>query len=109
MRTFAQNEELALFAEIYDNEASRPHKVDITTTITTDEGKVVFKKDDVRDSSELAGKRGAYLYPTRIPLKDLVPGSYVLQVAAGSRLGGIAAERQVRIGIVAAPVGSNRQ
>jgi VWFA-related protein len=108
MRTFAQNEELALFAEIYDNEARQPHKVDITTTITTDEGKVVFKTDDVRDSSELAGKRGAYLYPTRIPLKDLVPGSYVLQVAARSRLGGITAERQVRIGIVSAPAVSNR-
>jgi hypothetical protein len=60
----------------------------------------------VRDSSELAGKRGAYLYPTRIPLKDLAPGSYVLKVAAHSRLGqGTTADRQVRIGIVsAAPV-----
>jgi VWFA-related protein len=106
IRTFAQNDELALFAEIYDNETSQPHKVDITTTITTDEGKVVFKADDVRDSSELAGKRGAYLYPTRIPLKDLAPGSYVLKVAAHSRLGqGTTADRQVRIGIVsAAPV-----
>ena len=109
IRTFAQSDELALFTEIYDNEASQPHKVDITTTITTDEGKVVFKTDDVRDSSELAGKRGAYLYPTRIPLKDLVPGSYVLQVAAHSRLGGITAERQVRIGIVSAPAVSNQR
>lgn len=104
MRTFAQNDELALFAEIYDNDASKSHKVDITTTVTTDEGKVVFKADDVRDSSELQGKRGGYLYPARIPLKDLAPGSYVLQVAARSRVGqGIAADRRVRVGIVSAP------
>jgi VWFA-related protein len=110
MRTFAQNDELALFAEIYDNEGSQPHKVDITTTITTDEGKVVFKTDDLRDSSELQGKRDRYLYPARIPLKDLAPGSYVLQVAARSRLGqGITADRQVRIGIVSASAVSDRR
>ena len=84
--TFPQNDEIALFAEVYDNAGATPHKVDITTTVTTDEGKVLFKTDEMRDSSDLGGKRGGYGYTTRVPLKDLAPGSYVLKVEARSRL-----------------------
>src|SRR5439155_1439948 len=35
LRSFPQNDEIALFAEVYDNEASKPHKVDIVTMIAT--------------------------------------------------------------------------
>jgi hypothetical protein len=87
LRTFPQNDEIALFAEVYDNAGGSPHKVDITTSITTDEGKVLFKTDEVRESTDLGGKRGGYGYTTRIPLKDLALGSYVLKVEAKSRLG----------------------
>jgi hypothetical protein len=97
-RSFPQNEEVALFAEIYDNSGGTPHKVDITTTVTTDEGQVLFKVDEQRDSSDLGGKTGGYGFVTRIPLKDLTPGNYVLTVSAKSRLGsGQAADRQVRL------------
>jgi hypothetical protein len=61
--------------------------VDITTTVTTDEGRVLFKTEETRDSTDLAGKRGGYGYTTRIPMKDLALGSYVLKVEAKSRLG----------------------
>jgi VWFA-related protein len=87
MRAFPQNDEIALFAEVYDNSGSTPHKVDIVTTVTTDEGKVLYKTDETRDSSDLGGKRGGYGYATRVPLKDLATGSYVLKVEAKSRLG----------------------
>jgi VWFA-related protein len=86
MRAFPQNDEVVLFAEVYDNAGGTPHKVDITTTVTTDEGKVLFKTDEVRDSADLGGKRGGYGYTTRVPMKDLAPGSYVLKVEARSRL-----------------------
>jgi len=59
-RTFAQNEEVGLFAEVYDNQGSAPHKVDITTTVTTDEGKQMFKVDEARDSADLGGKPGTW-------------------------------------------------
>ncbi len=85
-RTFAQNDEITLFAEVYDNEGKTPHKVDITSTVTTDEGKVMFKTDETRDSSDLGGKNGGYGYTARIPMKDLAPGRYVLKVEAKSRL-----------------------
>ena len=48
---------------------------------------MLFKTDEERDSTELGGKRGGYGYTTRVPLKDLAPGHYVLKVEARSRLG----------------------
>src|SRR3954465_8229896 len=87
LRSFPQNDEIALFTEVYDNAGSTPHKVDIVTTVTTDEGKVLYKTDEMRDSADLGGKRGGYGHTSRVPLKDLAPGSYVLKVEAKSRLG----------------------
>jgi VWFA-related protein len=87
LRTFPQNDEIALFTEVYDNAGANPHKVDIVTTVTTDEGKQMFKTEETRDSADLGGKRGGFGYTTRIPMKDLALGSYVLKVEATSRLG----------------------
>jgi VWFA-related protein len=98
IRTFPANDEIKVFAEVYDNAGNTPHKVDITATITTDEGKVMFKNEETRDSSDLGGKSGGYGYVTTIPLKDLPAAKYVLKVSAKSRLGQTpAAERDVRI------------
>jgi len=102
LRTFPQDDEVAVFAEIYDNSASTPHKVDITATVTTDEGKVLFKTDEERDSSDLGGKSGGYGYTTRIPMKDLAPGPYVLTISARSRVSpNPTVQRQVRIHVEA--------
>src|SRR3954468_14407455 len=87
LRTFPQNDEIALFTEVYDNAGANPHKVDIVTTVTTDEGKQMFKTEETRDSADLGGKRGGFGYTTRVPMKDLALGSYVLKVEATSRLG----------------------
>jgi hypothetical protein len=96
VRTFPQNDELALFAEVYDNSGSSPHKVDIVTTVTSDEGKVLFKTDEERDSSELQGKRGGYGYSTRVPLSDIAPGLYDLKIEARSSLSSeVTASREV--------------
>jgi hypothetical protein len=98
LRAFPQNDEIVLFTEVYDNEGGKPHKVDITTTITTDEGRVLFKTDETRDSADLGGARGGYGYTTKIPMQELAPGKYVLKVEGKSRLGNTpAAVREVRI------------
>ena len=102
-RSFPQNDDVALFVEVYDNDAGKPHKVDITTTVTSDEGKVMIKTEEARDSSELQGRRGGYGHAARLALKDLAPGSYVLTVSARSRLGDMpSAERQVQFTVTAA-------
>ena len=101
LRSFPQDDEIALFAEVYDNSASSPHKVDITATVTTDEGKVMFKTDEERDSSDLGGKSGGYGYAAKIPMKDLAPGPYVLTVTARSRVSpNPTVRRQVRINVI---------
>lgn len=96
-RTFPQNDELALFAEIYDDGRAPEHKVDIVTTVRSDTGTVLFMNEDERASTELQGQRGGYGYTARIPLTELPPGPYVLRVEARSRLGDHpAAGREVR-------------
>jgi len=105
VRSFPQNDEIALFAEVYDNGGATPHKVDITTTITTDEGRELFKTNEERDSADLGGKSGGYGYMTKIPLKEIAPGNYVLTVSARTRLGNATpVTRQVRL-TVTPPVG----
>ncbi len=97
-REFPSREELAVLAEIYDNETRTPHTVDITTTLRADDGREVFKHEDQRSSTELGGERGGYGYTARVPLKGLSPGLYVLKVEARSRLGkGTTAMREVQI------------
>jgi VWFA-related protein len=109
LRTFPQNDEIILFAEVYDNAGNQPHKVDITSTVTADEGKVMFKTDEVRDSSDLGGKSGGYGYTAHLPMKDLAPGRYVLKVEARSRLGKTApASREVEFTVEPARVAPGR-
>lgn len=97
IRAFTQDDEIAVFAEVYDNQASSPHKVDITTTVTSDDANVVFKSNEERSSSDIQDKRGGYGYQGRVPLRDLKPGTYVLKVEARSRLGqGVSAKREVQ-------------
>lgn len=101
LRQFRAEEELALLAEVYDNQASTPHKVAIATTLRTDDGREVFRIADERSSGELQGARGGYGYTARVPLKGLAPGLYVLKVEARSTLGkGPTVEREVQIKIV---------
>jgi VWFA-related protein len=109
LRTFPQDDEIALFAEVYDNEGNSPHKVDITSTVTADEGGVMFKADETRDSSELGGQRGGYGYTAHVPLRELAPGRYVLKVEARSRLGRTApVSREVEFTVEPARVAPGR-
>jgi VWFA-related protein len=87
-REFERNDELALFAEFYENAAgSPPHKLDITTTIRAEGGKIVFQNTDARASTELQGNQGGYGYTARFPLKEFSPGLYVIRVEGRSRIG----------------------
>jgi VWFA-related protein len=85
-REFRAGDILALFVEVYDNEPSRPHKVEITTTVRAADGRVVFKAEETRSSEELQGRRGGYGHTVQIPLRDLGAGLYVIRVEARSRL-----------------------
>jgi len=86
-RDFPENDTLALFAEVYDNDVRQEHKVDITTSVLTDDGRSVFTTNEERTSKELEGKAGGYGHTAQVPLKGLAPGLYVLRMEATSRAG----------------------
>jgi hypothetical protein len=85
-REFMPTDEIALFAEIYDNN-KQSHKVEITATVKAEGGQTVFQTREDHDSSELAGSAGGYGFEARTPLKGFAPGLYVLRVEAISQIG----------------------
>jgi VWFA-related protein len=98
MRDFPRNDTLALFAEVYDNQSSAPHRVTITSSILADDGRVLFTASDERSSDELQGKKGGYGYTREIPLSQFPPGRYVLRIDARTTLAnGGTASREVEI------------
>lgn len=106
VRDFVQGDTIALFAEIYDNEADKPHRVDILTSLLGEDGRQVFKTEDERSSSELQGPRGGYGYTTQIPLREVAPGRYILRVEAHSRLRSeapVSRETEIRVHEVRRP------
>jgi hypothetical protein len=54
-REFPRGDTLSVFAEVYDNVAKTAHRVEITATVLSDEGKVVHTTSDQRKSEELQG------------------------------------------------------
>jgi hypothetical protein len=105
-RDFAQNDEIAVFAEVYDHGTGPAHKVEIRLTMNAEGGQTVFQTREERDSSELGGKSGGYGFSARVPLKDVPPGLYVLRLEAESRIGERqTALRETIVNVVAAPAG----
>jgi VWFA-related protein len=99
-RSFPQNDQLAVFTDVYDNDVSPVHKVDIMLTLRSDEGRVVFKNEEERSTADLAGKPGGFGYTTTLSLSDFDPGLYVLKVEARSRLGNdVMVSREMQIAI----------
>lgn len=84
IREFQQSDTLSLFAEVYDNLASTPHRVAVKTTVLADDGSVVSTASDERRSEELGGTTGAYLHSRTFALKAFAPGRYVLRLEAQS-------------------------
>ena len=84
-RDFPRGDTLAIFAEVYDNQAA-PHRVSIASSILADDGRELFAAADERSSDELQGKKGGYGYTRELPLGDLSPGRYVLRLTARSLL-----------------------
>jgi len=85
-RSFSQDDEIAVFAEVYDDGARPWHQVEVVTTVRSADGDVVFERTDDHESNEFKGTRGAVRHTTRIPFETFEPGSYVLSVEAKSSL-----------------------
>jgi VWFA-related protein len=103
-RDFVVGDEIALFAEVYDNTDKAAHKVEIVASLRSEGGDAVFTTREERDSSELAGGPGGYGFVARVPLKEVPPGLYVLRVEARSNIGDrVEAARETVVRVVAPP------
>ena len=89
LREFPANSEISAAVEVYANKPTPPHRIDITSTVRADDGKVVFSNTEERSTEELHGTPGAFGYSVRIPIQGWSPGLYVLTVEAKSRLADI--------------------
>ena len=101
IREFPRGDELALFAEFYENApGSAPHMFDIEATLVDEDGHIAFRDNDTRASTELQGGRGGYGYSARIMTADFTPGLYVLHLEGKSRTGSnMSARRELLIRI----------
>ncbi|HKE88632.1 MAG TPA: VWA domain-containing protein [Vicinamibacterales bacterium] len=85
-REFLQNDEIALFAEFYENKPGAPaHMLDFKAELRAEGGTVVRAVTDERSSTELQGSSGGYGFSARIPLDSIAPALYVLHVEGQSR------------------------
>jgi hypothetical protein len=100
VREFPAGDQITLAVDVYDNKAATPHRVEIRTTVTADDGTVIFSSKDERRSEELKGVNGTYGHVTTVPLKGMAPGRYVLRVEAQSLLSnGVTTGREVEFTI----------
>ena len=101
VREFSVGEDIAVFAEVYENAQDMPpHVLDLSTTVRSDIGQIVFENREERSSTELEGGRGGFGYSAEIPSGTLAPGLYVIHLEARSRLdndSGIGRDIQIRI------------
>jgi VWFA-related protein len=110
-RDFTRDDQLLLFAEVYENQAGgQPHMIDISTEVRAEGGQVVFRNSEARSSTDLTeglpaearsakAGRGGYGYTVQIALKDFAPGLYVVHVEGKRRDNSNAVAREVQIRI----------
>jgi len=88
-REFPRGDELTVYVEVYD-QLTTAHKLEITTTATADDGRVMYSRSDQQSSAALRSPGDGFGHIATIPLKDVVPGRYVLKIEARSSAGAAA-------------------
>ena len=97
-RTFAQNDQVTVFGEVYDNARSdAAHTVTITTSLRNAAGVALRTTVDERSSLELGDGARAYRFIAGMPLDDLTPGAYLIHVEARREIAGPAVSRDIQI------------
>jgi VWFA-related protein len=101
-RTFAPDETLALYAEVYENvRTTATHPILVTTELRGDDGRVVRTVSEQRSSTDPRLKSGGYAFAPRVSLEDVPPGRYLLHIEARS-LGAKPVARDIPLRVSAA-------
>ena len=87
-RTFVEGDELALFAELYDNIRGQNHTIAITTRLVAEDGQEVFTSRETRqrppqeNSGPSKFPSNTFSLSKQISLAGVHPGRYLLQIEA---------------------------
>jgi hypothetical protein len=85
-REFATTDEVVLTTEVYDNR--RPdganQSILLATALRGADGRVIALTSNERSSTSPQSPSGGYRFDVRLPLKDVSPGAYALEVTARS-------------------------
>jgi VWFA-related protein len=101
-RTFAPDETLVLYAEVYENiRTAAAHPILMTTELRDHDGRVVRTVSDQRSSTDPQRKSGGYAFAPRVSLEEVPPGRYLLHVEIRSGAGGRAVTRDIPIRVSA--------
>jgi VWFA-related protein len=88
-REFTSDEQLVLFAEVYDNRQpgrnAPADTIEFSTALSTERGRIIRAPNpEVRQSTAARRKSGGHGFTARLPLEGLGPGPYVILVEAHS-------------------------
>jgi VWFA-related protein len=84
-REFAQSDTLTWLTEIYDNGPARARRLDVGARLISEDGRDAFASREVLANGEGNTRWTTFGYTGRIPLKDIAPGRYLLQIEARER------------------------
>jgi VWFA-related protein len=104
-RTFASNDVLTAYTEVYD--ALAPvHDLAVATRVSSVDGREVFRSSAERPSAEVQGAGGGLRHEVSVPLAGLPPGAYVLRIEARPTVGDLAAARELSFHVLPGPSAS---
>jgi VWFA-related protein len=83
VRAFRVDDELSVFAEVYDNDLTTEHQITVVTSLVGLNENVQFTSVDHPSSQQLASTKGVYRLKKTIPLTGAAPGRYVVRVQVG--------------------------
>ncbi len=86
-REFAVTDEVVLTTHVYDNrrpERDAPHTVSLTTALRGADDHVITLTSNERPATSPQPPSGGHRFDVRLPLKDVPPGAYALEVTARS-------------------------
>ena len=105
-RTFAQNDTLTVFTEIYDNSSrTQPLTIDAVVTLVSETGQNAFSARGTIDNpstspeARVNGRRTTYGLTQDIPLANVAQGGYLLRVEAKMRGNPAAVVRETFISV----------
>ncbi|OFV90895.1 MAG: hypothetical protein A3G76_13310 [Acidobacteria bacterium RIFCSPLOWO2_12_FULL_65_11] len=79
LRQFSSDDEIVVFAEVYDR-VRAPHQDVVSTRVTNQVGQTVLENVGAVASDALRNDRGVYEHQVRLRLDELLPGRYVLRM-----------------------------